>query len=203
MDDTVDPRLPDSELVRRIRGGDNRAETELYERHKRSVLSMLQERTRNLALAADLCQQTFLTVLKKLREQDLQKPASVLGYLHQTAKFLALNARRKFDDSVPRAGGNLLQQLMHEGDGPARQLQRAQVERILRALLQAVHNDRDREILLRYYVHEQDKAQITAAMRLTPDQVDRVLSRARKRFKQKLLDASIDPDDLWPWDESD
>ena len=46
--------------------------------------------------------------------------------------------------------------------------------------------ERDKEILRRYFVFEQDKPLICQALDLTPDQFDKVLYRARNRLKSKI-----------------
>ena len=45
---------------------------------------------------------------------------------------------------------------------------------------------RDSDVLQRFYVLEQDKSQICHYLELSPDKFDRVISRARKRFKEAM-----------------
>ena len=53
-----------------------------------------------------------------------------------------------------------------------------------REMLSEIRIERDREILTRYYVADQDKKTICDALQLQPDQFDKLISRARKRFKE-------------------
>jgi hypothetical protein len=49
-------------------------------------------------------------------------------------------------------------------------------------------NERDREILLRFYIAEEDKDRIAADHGLTSLQLNRVLHRARQRYKELFLE---------------
>jgi RNA polymerase sigma-70 factor (ECF subfamily) len=57
---------------------------------------------------------------------------------------------------------------------------------IVRAVLNELPLDRDLEILFRYYLAEEDKHQICADLSLSPLHFNRVLFRARERFRQLL-----------------
>ena len=51
-------------------------------------------------------------------------------------------------------------------------------------------NERDREILLRFYIAEEDKDRIAADYGLSSLQFNRVLHRARQRYKELLTGAA-------------
>jgi RNA polymerase sigma-70 factor (ECF subfamily) len=55
---------------------------------------------------------------------------------------------------------------------------------LVRAVLGALDSDRDREILFRFYLAEDDKARICRDLGLTALHFNRVLFRARERFGQ-------------------
>jgi RNA polymerase sigma-70 factor (ECF subfamily) len=62
------------DLVSRIIAGDGFAESELAEHYSRPIKLILLKRTGSVQLANDLCQDTFVVILKKLRAGDLRKP---------------------------------------------------------------------------------------------------------------------------------
>lgn len=66
-------------------------------------------------------------------------------------------------------------------------LYREQVRQQVRALITGMKVARDREVLHRYYVQDQAKPIICEALDLSPTHFDRVINRARNRFKQLLL----------------
>ena len=59
---------------------------------------------------------------------------------------------------------------------------------IVRELLQELKMPRDREILLRFYVQEADKEEICSELDVSPEHFNRVLFRAKNRFRKLLLE---------------
>jgi len=57
---------------------------------------------------------------------------------------------------------------------------------LVRRLLQDLGSSRDREILVRYYLDEEDKLHLCESLALTGPQFDRVIYRARDRFRMLL-----------------
>ena len=72
-------------------------------------------------------------------------------------------------------------------------LQRRQRILAVRCLLAELKPNRDREILFRFYIEEEEKDQICAELGLSADHFKRVLYRARRRFRKLLLDSPRQP----------
>jgi RNA polymerase sigma-70 factor (ECF subfamily) len=70
----------------------------------------------------------------------------------------------------------------HSGD---RWLEKKIALRVKR-ILQQLPTPRDREILMRFYLQEEEKDAICRDLRLEADQFDKVLHRARARLKELL-----------------
>jgi RNA polymerase sigma factor (sigma-70 family) len=62
--------VPDAELVRRVRGGDNRAFEELFRRYEARIRAFVVRRVGDRARAEDLTQEAFLSALRHLRATD-------------------------------------------------------------------------------------------------------------------------------------
>ena len=175
------------ELVARIRAGDRRAEEQVVELHGRGVAIILDRHTNGRPEAEDLFQETFRLALEKLRQGELREPAKLPGYLAQIARSLAIEhyrkaSRRKTDpdsDAVLAAVSpvaNVLHDLLDRENAA-----------LVRQAIQDLGNDRDRQILLRFYIAEEDKDRIAADYGLTSLQFNRVLHRARQRYRELLL----------------
>ena len=54
-------------------------------------------------------------------------------------------------------------------------------------MIEELGNDRDRQLLFRFYVAEEDKDEIAADLGLSSLQFNRVLYRARQRYKELYL----------------
>jgi hypothetical protein len=55
-------------------------------------------------------------------------------------------------------------------------------------VLHQLGNERDRQILLRFYIAEEDKDRISADYGLSSLQFNRVLHRARQRYRELLVE---------------
>jgi RNA polymerase sigma-70 factor (ECF subfamily) len=57
----------------------------------------------------------------------------------------------------------------------------------VRQVIRELGTERDRDILLRFYIAEEDKERISADFGLTSLQFNRVLHRARERYRELYL----------------
>lgn len=173
-------------LVRRIRAGDAAAESEMVERYSRGLLFMLRRRAGDPALADDLHQETFRIVLLRLRGEGIGQPERLSAFILQTAKNLFLGDWRK---RTRRGEGYDVEEAPEPADPALGQLDRVVREEeagLVRRLIGELDTERDRQILLRFYVAEEDKARICADLGLSDLHFNRVLFRARERFKKLL-----------------
>jgi RNA polymerase sigma-70 factor (ECF subfamily) len=67
--------------------------------------------------------------------------------------------------------------------GPVELLEQADAQRIARQLLEQLSKKRDREILQRYYLEEEEKDTICEDMELTDLHFNRVIHRAKQRLR--------------------
>jgi RNA polymerase sigma-70 factor (ECF subfamily) len=174
-----------SRLVRRVEAGDTTAEAQLVARYSRGIHYLLRHLGASPELAEDLHQETFRIVLERLRRRGVAEPAGLVGFLRGTARNLVLGERRK---AVRRRTEGLDPLELSATEDPApSQLQsvlHAEQAAQVRRLIGELETDRDRQILLRFYVGEEDKGRICADLGLDNLHFNRVLFRARQRFKQ-------------------
>lgn len=176
-------------IVQGIRAGDERAETRLVERYSKGLRYLLLRRTRDNDRAQDLLQDTLSIAIAKLREVDLENPERLAGYLRGIAIRVALNAGRRWQrEPYPmevEAVAEIPDREPRQFDHVAREQTRTAVHKLLRSM----PVKRDREILTRFYVEDQDKDEICRALGLDSLHFNRVLFRAKKRFR-KILEKS-------------
>jgi RNA polymerase sigma-70 factor, ECF subfamily len=178
-----------ADLVARIQGGDRAAEAELVARFSRGLLLMLRRLAQNPALADDLHQETLSLVLEKIRRAEVREPDKLAGFIHSTARNLFIADRRKearyraLDDGEeeeprPRTavvdhGPAVLDRMV--ADEEKRQVQR---------LLDELRFDRDRQLLFRFYLADDSKEEICAALGVEPERFNKVLFHARERLRE-------------------
>ena len=182
--DTVD-------LVRRLAAGDSRAESELVERFSTGLTYMLRHYTGDAAFAEDIHQETFAVALQRLRRGELREPDKLAAFLRGTARNLLLAARRKRGYRPPAAlGDDAVPEPADPSPDPLSGLIEEEETQLARRLLASLPLARDREILYRFCVAQEDREAIRAQMGLTPQQFNLVLFRARQRFHQLYQEAT-------------
>lgn len=176
---------PVADLVRRIVAGDPAAEAELVERFSRAVTFLLRRLTRDEAVAEDLYQETFRLLIEKVRAGELREAERLPGFVSSLARNLCLgSARRSGRRERWQAEPEAAETAPDPAPGQlAKLLARERAERV-RQVLAELKNDRDREILARYYIADQDKEVICRDLELSDLHFNRVLFRARQRYKQ-------------------
>jgi RNA polymerase sigma-70 factor (ECF subfamily) len=186
-------------LADRIRRGDRGAESELVRRYSRPLMTMLRHRTRNVQRAEDLHQDTFVIVLQRLRTTGLDDPTRIAAFLHKTAINLLIDQGRR---EARRKTSTDTDVVYLQSDGAADQLRaliRDEADRAVRTMILELRNPRDRELLHRFYILQQEKPLVCQAMTLPSEHFDRVISRARKRFREliegKRADIALSDDD--------
>jgi RNA polymerase sigma-70 factor, ECF subfamily len=173
-----------ADLVSRIMDGDQQAEAELVERYSRGVASIIRRETGGASAADDLYQETFRIALEKIRRGDLREPEKLCGFLcgiahNRVIDYFRRAARQdgqiEIDEaaSQPLAAPSQLDEL----------LQKEKVA-LVRQVINELPSDRDRQILFRFYIAEEEKEVICADLGLTGVHFNRVLHRARQRYRE-------------------
>lgn len=176
-------------LVERILSGDSSAEAEMVKRYQKGLGVMLFNRSRDRYLAEDVAQETWVLVLNKLRSDKLRDRRRLAAFIIQIAKNQLIMRQRsqKNHGSVDEEGSDSL----HDTKlSPEQELGRAQLGQSVTTMLDELKVDRDREMLRRFYLIGDEKDQLCEEFELTPAHFDRVLYRARERFKS-LWEESI------------
>jgi RNA polymerase sigma-70 factor, ECF subfamily len=175
----------DASLVAAIAAG-TEVQNELYLRYRRPLLQIFLQRRIERDTAQDLLQRTFLQAIRKIREEGLDDPGNLGGYLYRTACNLAIAywrgelARRRTSAGEPHAN------LRDDALALDERIDQQMLARCVRKLLEELPRERDREVLRRLYIDEEAKAEIREAMKLTDLQFNQVLFRARQRFGEIL-----------------
>lgn len=174
-----------TDLVSRIEAGDRLAESELVEEYANGVRLILLKRTQNAQLANDLCQDTFVVALKKLRAGELRNRQSVAGFVRQIAINISIDYFRKERRYTPQTDGIISIHLSHS-DHKSEVIDEKTLRMGIDGALERLAVPRDREILRRFYLDDEDKDQICRDLQLSSNHFDRVLYRARKRMRALL-----------------
>jgi RNA polymerase sigma-70 factor, ECF subfamily len=159
------------------------------------VLFLLHRKVFDPALAEDLCNETFRVVLERLRREPLEDPAKIAAFLAQTARNLAMADRRKTTRRQTVTGEqSAIDEYAAEGSDPSLAVESRARAKAMRKVLEEMPNVRDRQLLVRYYLNEEDRADICRALDLSEVHFNRVIYRARERFRVLLTKRFARPD---------
>ncbi len=180
------PELSDATLLQQIRDKQQSAEQTLVMRYWRGLYFILNRRSQDPDLAADIAQDTFIVVINKARNGEVENPLALAAFIRQVGVNLLIAHYRKttrrdthntsdFNIQVPDNSPNLYRMLYSQN-----------AVKLVRQLIDEMNVSRDREILINFFIYEKDKVEICAALSITADNFDKVLHRARGRLKQLI-----------------
>jgi RNA polymerase sigma-70 factor (ECF subfamily) len=175
-----------TDLVRRIAAGNATAEGELVLRYGQGLVFFLLHLGAPPDLADDLRQETCRIALERLRRESLPEPAGLAAFLRGMARNLLLNERRKTARRRTWGDTGELAQAVAATPSPLDTVLLDEEADVVRRLIGELPTDRDRQLLLRFYVAEENKESICADLGLASLHFNRVLFRARQRFKELL-----------------
>jgi RNA polymerase sigma-70 factor (ECF subfamily) len=167
--------------------GDRQAESRMLISLRPGVLAVLRFGAFHRWVdAEDLTQETLHIVVERVRAKTIDDPRKVFAFAAATARNLALNAARKVlrqqtvvdSELVDELAQNLEMEQSDLSEQDDRQLAEA-----VAALLEELPTERDRQMLMRFYLDGTDKQQLCRELGLSPKHFDRVLMRARSRLR--------------------
>jgi RNA polymerase sigma-70 factor (ECF subfamily) len=176
---------PLSDLVRRIVAGDPAADADLVARFSRALSFLLRRLTRDPAAAEDLYQETFRLVIEKVRRGELREAEKLPGFVCSLARNLYLGSARSRGRRQRWEGdAEATESAPDPAPGQLSRLLAGERAAMVRRVLAELRNDRDREILARYYIAEHEKEAICRDLDLSDLHFNRVLFRARQRYRE-------------------
>lgn len=147
-------------------------------------------------VGADLLNDALCITWEKWQAHQIERADCIAGYIFQVAMNLLRNHRRSaVERPEKRAATSVLDTLEHDAAGD-RQIEDKLAARV-KAALSEMGGARDREVLLRFYFHDEDGESICRDLGLTSQQLARVLHRARARLRKLLESEGVKKSDLF------
>jgi RNA polymerase sigma-70 factor (ECF subfamily) len=187
----VDQPSTPAELVARIRNGERAAEEELVSRYSRGVALILRRNASVPAAAEDLYQEVFLRAVEKIRGGEIRDPKRLSGFICGLARNLAIDYLRRNATTESLDDSTLATLTCDRAPGPLERVLNIEDARCVRQVLAALRSERDRQVLYRFYIGEEEKELICTDLKLTSLQFNRVLHRARDRFRELFSSAAV------------
>jgi RNA polymerase sigma-70 factor, ECF subfamily len=119
-----------------------------------------------------------------MRRGDVREPERLSGFICGVARNLAIDHVRRVRKSTNQEDVGITEHVSDPTPDPYEQLWRKERARIVRGIINELRVKRDRDVILRYYIAEEDKEQICADLGLSREQFNGVIFRALKRYKE-------------------
>lgn len=168
--------------------------TALIKVHYSGLINLVGGLARNRELAADMVHQAIAVTLEHLRAGRIDSTDQIPGYVYKTCQNLLRNHRRNMNNRPElRADSEQLASLpAHE------QVDFSDQQRIKESVLLALRSlsSRDRDVVVRFYLNDEDKEVICRDFDLSPVAFNKIVSRARQRLKERLEARGVTGNDL-------
>jgi RNA polymerase sigma-70 factor, ECF subfamily len=183
-----------SVLVDQIKAGEDSGMEQLYKLFSRGIRYYLCRQLGPQELE-DKVHDTFLIVVNAIKRGDLREPERLMGFVRtvvrrQVAAYIehAVHTRREQADLETGVS------VADRKENPEQEAMIRQKAELMRSALSAL-SQRDRDILVRFYLQEQPQEQICREMALTETQFRLLKSRAKAKFgeigRKKLAASGI------------
>ena len=183
-------------LVAQVKAGDDKGLERLYQLFSRGVRYYLCRQLGPEELE-DRIHDTFLIVVNAIKKGDLREPERLMGFVRtivrrQVATYIdqVVHIRREQTDLESGAA------VADRKRDPEQQAMARQKTELMKSVLDSL-SERDRDILVRFYLREQTQEQICQEMRLTETQFRLLKSRAKAKFgeigKKKIANGAVVP----------
>ena len=174
------------QLVVRIIAGDRAAEDMLARESERGIRRVLRRAGLSQWDIAELTHDTLETAIAKVKRGELRDPAALSGFVCGIARGKASNLRRRIEGHPTTSDPAQLGSLVAEGEEPDGFVTREQGKELVWQVLRSMR-PRDREVLIHFILHDEDKDEVCACVGISPARFHGILCRAKQRFHKLLL----------------
>ena len=119
-----------------------------------------------------------------IRTNSVLDHSKISSYAYSTARYIYFGWLRKMENQVELR--ERFDEVVCDCPSPVDEITVEQLQAEIQSMLGELSVERDREILKRHYLDEQDKSEVCEILCLSKQHCDRVLSRARKRLWLKF-----------------
>jgi RNA polymerase sigma-70 factor, ECF subfamily len=180
-----------ADLVQRIRAGSRQAEEELVERYSKGVWFVIRQQIPEQDVAEDAYQESFRLVLEKVRAGEVREPERLSGFISSLAHNVIIEQFRRQSRRRAREEQEAGQPFATPEPSQLDGLLREEQDALARQVLASLPSERDRKVLYRFYITDDDKDEICAELGVTASHFNQILFRARERYKRLFEEMAL------------
>jgi len=168
----------------------------LIEQNYVGLRLLVARRCRDSQVAADLLNHAVCTTWAKWQAGKIERPEQIAGYVLQVTMNLLRNHRRAIAERPEKRADAAKLQDLPSGTEPGDETIEREIAVQVKNVIRGMSSQRDRAILVRFYLDEEDKQTICRDLGLSPLQFDKILHRARGRLRKLLESGGLGRSDL-------
>ena len=182
----------DTDLMLRLKNGEQDALRELVERHKLSVLNLCMRFTGNRNDAEDLAQEVFIKIFQAAPRYEVK--ASFTTWLYRITVNLCMNHQRRkkilhfFSLNHKKESGFQIEERTPEfavDDQPDTEFERKELQQFVQNAIQSLPESQ-KTVLILYRYHDLSYKEIAETLETTVSAVESRLHRAKENLKKRL-----------------
>ena len=170
-------------LIARVVSGDESAETEMIQRYQRGLAVALFRLANDHQIVEDAIQETWIVVINKVRTEQLRDTSKLAAFIIQTGRNQLTMQFRK-QSRVDHVSDSDAPEAIDKGLTPEQSTQNSQKNKLILKAFDEMNQERDSAILKKFYLTGASKQSLCEELDLSPAHFDRVIYRARARFKK-------------------
>lgn len=148
------------------------------------LLGLISRKLNNRELAGDLLNEAVIIAIEHMRSGRLGDSERIAGYVFKTTMNLLRNHQRNMNN---RADVRAATDFLPSSDRPSdADLDQQRIKELVRIVIGSLGTARERDIVRRYYLDEEQKDSICSALDVTALNFDKIVFRARQRLKTLL-----------------
>jgi RNA polymerase sigma-70 factor, ECF subfamily len=158
----------------------------LIARQYSGLLLFFRRKVGDRELADDLVNEAVATALEHLHAGRISQPSQIAGYVFRVAMNHWRNQRRRLGEQPERrTNPDIIEDLAANREG-ADDCEASELRGRVRGILEELPARRDRELVTRFYLNQDEKRDICSDLGIAPLHFDKVIFRARKRMRELL-----------------
>jgi RNA polymerase sigma-70 factor (ECF subfamily) len=150
----------------------------------------------DVSIAEEILNEAICITWKKWQDGKLAEPAKITGFVLGVAMNVWNNRRRTADDRADRRVNPQLLESLAAHDTPQDEAFDTRMACIVRDIIKSMDTQRDRVVLVRFYLNEEDKQTICDDMGFSSSQFLKVLHRARSRLRLLMEEQGLKRSDF-------
>ncbi len=172
------------ELAQKIAEGNSSAEGEFVGLNYRWLLFIVRRKFNQSNNHEDIVQDTFMLVIAKLKQGSVRNPQAILGFLRTAAIQIGYDYLRKDKKFTSDIDPDLMETFSDAQEDILSTLIWNDKLKFIKEMIDGLKIQRDKDILINFYLKDQSKQSICNDLDLSPAHFDRVIFRAKERLKK-------------------